>query len=265
MDTNTAHAIAEDGTAIGYESAGEGEVLVLVHSTAADSRQWARLVPLLAPRFRVVCVDRRGRGLSGPSRPDHSLETEYGDIAAVATSLPGPLHLLGHSSGARFALHAAARIPDLASLILYEPPAPEALTDTVMGLLAEAEACGDRRAALRAFFVDAVGLGDDEFAALGRRPVWPLMLDNALTLPAELRAVREYHFDPADIAGLSTPALLLLGEESDEEVVAVTHRIADALPDATVEILPGQGHGAMFSAPELLASSVTRFIAALDG
>jgi len=251
---------ATDGTAIVARTEGSGESLVLVHGTAADARQWSRVMPILASDFTVVAMERRGRGGSGPLRPDHSLEVEYGDIAAVVRSQPGPVHLLGHSSGARFALHAAASLPGLASLILYEPPAPEGLSDPVMASLAALEASGDRMGILRLFFVDAVGMGDDDFTLLERRPVWPLMLDNALTLPAELRAVRGYHFDPADVAGVTIPALLLLGELSDPDVAGVTRQVADALPDATVVTLPGQGHGAMFSAPELFAREVRRFL-----
>ena len=217
-------------------------------------------MPLLATTFSVVCMDRRGRGTSGPLRPDHSLEVEYGDIGAVAALLAGPVHLLGHSSGARFALHAAPRLADLASLILYEPPAPEALTDPVIASLARLEADGDREGILRLFFVDAVGVDEQDFAAMQGRPVWPLMVDNALTLPAELRAARGYRFDPAEVAELAVPTLLLLGEETEEEVAGVTTRLAAALPAAEVAILPGQGHGAMFSAPGLLASEIRRFL-----
>jgi len=255
--------IAADGTALSCRSEGSGDHLVLVHGSAADARQWARVVPILAARFNVVAMDRRGRGGSGHLAPDHSLEIEYGDFAAVVRSLPGPVHLLGHSSGARFALHAAASLPGLASLILYEPPAPEALSDAVMAALDPLEQAGDRRGILRLFFVDAVGMADEDFALLERRPVWPLMLDNALTLPAEMRAVRGYRFDPADVAGIATPTLLLLGELSDAEVAAVANQVAAALPDATVVTLPGQGHGAMISAPELFAREVQRFIRAL--
>jgi len=256
-------AIAADGSPIAARTEGRGEHLVLVHGTAADARQWDRVAPLLASRHTVVAMQRRGRGGSGPLRPDHSLAVEYGDIVAVVRSLTGPVHLLGHSSGARFALHAAASLPGLASLILYEPPAPERLSEAVMASLAALEASGDRRGILRLFFVDAVGMTDEDFELLAQRPVWPLMLDNALTLPAELRAVRSYRFDPADVAGITTPTLLLLGALSDPDVAAATHQVAAALPDARVVALPGQGHGAMFSAPELFAREVRRFVAGL--
>ncbi|MGI9120220.1 MAG: alpha/beta fold hydrolase [Acidimicrobiales bacterium] len=259
MDAVTKRTIAGDGTVIGCRVNGKGPALLLVHSTAADARQWARLAPLLAPSFTVIAMDRRGRGLSGPFQPSHSLDVEYGDIAAVATSIGGPVHLFGHSSGAQYALHAAGHIPNLASLMLYEPPEPRVLPDRMIEPLARLEASADRLGLLRLFFVEVVGNGEDDFASLQQRPIWSLMLDNALTLPDELRAGREYRFDPSEHAGLSIPVLLLVGGFSGPELVATVQRIADAVPSSKVVTLPGQGHGAMFSAPELLASEIRRF------
>lgn len=263
MEGSAGQATAPDGTVLGYRVAGAGETLVLVHATASDARQWNRLVPLLAGTFRVVSMDRRGRGASGPFRPDHSIEVEYDDVVAVAMAQPGPVHLMGHSSGARFALHAASRIPGLVSLILYEPPAPEVLPDRVMESFRRLELAGDRRGILHQFFVGVLGVDEEAFAALPARPIWPLMLDNALTLPPELRAVRGYRFNPADVAGLTTPTLLLLGEESEDDVAAVLSRHATSLPANTVVSLPGQAHGAMFSGPELLAAEILRFLGAV--
>ena len=257
--TVTGRARAADGTVIGYEATGEGPPLVLVHGAAADRRQWQRLIPLLAPSFTVVAIDRRGRGLSGRLRPDHSLEVEYGDIAAVARSLDGPVHLLGHSSGARFALHAACDIPALGGLVLYEPPAPETFADDVLESLAVLEAAGDRQAILRTFLLDVAQNTEEDYIFIQGRPIWPLMVDNALSLPAELRAVRRYRFDPSGFARLAAPTLCLVGELSGAELRTVAEGIASAVPDGRVRILPGQGHGAMLSAPQLLASEVERF------
>ena len=262
MDAGWGQAWADDGTAIGYRVAGQGPVLLMVHSAAADARQWAHLVPRLVDEVTTVCMERRGRGRSGPYGSGHSLAVEYGDIVAVAAAFDEPVHLLGHSSGARFALHAAPRIDGLASLMLYEPPAPENLSEALLQALDALAEAGDRRGVLRGFFVDGVGMEEDDFPLLAERPVWPIMLDNALTLPAELRAVRDYRFDPSDVDTLEAPALLLLGETTEAEVATVTREVAAALPRAEVRLLAGQGHGAMFSAPELLASEIRRFVAA---
>lgn len=239
---------------------GEGEPLVLVHSASSDARQWARVVPLLSARFLVVAMDRRGRRRSGALRPGHHLEVEYGDIASVITSLGRPVHLLGHSSGARFALHAALLAPNVASLMLYEPPPPETISDATLEGLDVLAAAGDRLGILRLFLVDVAGDDEDAFAFIQQRPIWPIMLDNALTLPAELRAARQYRFERSCFAQLALPTLVMVGGLSGPEVKATAAQVAEALPDARTVTLPGQGHGAMFSAPGLFVAEVQRFV-----
>lgn len=252
--------VAEDGTAVGCEVTGEGPPLVLVHGAASDARQWARVVPLLAPRLRVVAMDRRGRRRSGPIGPGHGLEVEGGDIAAVVTASGEPAHLLGHSSGARFALLAALRIPRLASLVLYEPPPPETFAAGVLDTLRRLEAAGDRVGILRLFLIEILGNDEDAFAFIQERPIWPIMLENALTLPAEMEASSHHRLDRAALAELHVPVLLLVGELSGPDTRAAVDEVADALPDARVAVLPGQGHGAMLSAPTLFAAEVRRFV-----
>lgn len=207
-----------------------------------------------------MAMNRRGRRGSGPIRADHSLDVEYGDIAAVVTSIPGPVHLLGHSSGARFALHAALRAPNLTSLVLYEPPAPENLPDAVLAAFADLEAGGDRLGILRLFLLDVLDNSEEDLEFIQQRPIWPLMLDNALTLPAELRAARHYRLESSALAKLTVPATLLVGELSGPEVQAAALEVAAALPAASLVSLPDQGHGAMFSAPRLFASEVARLV-----
>ncbi len=124
----------------------------------------------------------------------------------------------------------------------------------------ELEASGDREGLLRLFFVDVVGNTDADVDFIRTRPIWPIMLDNALTLPAELRASRSYRLELAPLADLAVPTMVLIGELSGPEVQRPARQIAESLPDATVVTLAGQGHGAMLSAPELFASEVARFV-----
>jgi len=264
MRTVTRTATADDGTPIGYRLTGNGPAIVLVHGAAADARQWSMVMPLLAPRFTVVAMDRRGRGASGPLGAGHSMKVECGDIAAVAAAIDRPVHLVGHSSGARFALHAARDLPDLASLTLYEPPPPEVFANGTLDALAQLEAAGDREGILRSFLVDIAGNDEEAFAFIQRRPIWPIMVDNALTLPAELRAVRDYRFEPAAFAELDVPTLCLVGQLSGPELGVVVTEIAGALPSARVATLPGQAPGAMISAPKLFAAELRRFFDTVD-
>ncbi|MEU4602318.1 alpha/beta hydrolase [Kribbella sp. NPDC023972] len=76
---------SRDGTRIGYWKIGRGPAVVLVHGSMESSRSHTLLAQALADDFTVYLPDRRGRGLSGPHRPDHTVRTEVEDVEAVLT------------------------------------------------------------------------------------------------------------------------------------------------------------------------------------
>ncbi len=90
-----------DGTTISFLRDGSGPSLVLVHAALSDHRYWRGAMPALTSKFNVYAMDRRGRGESGPFREDHAIERDYEDVLAVVEAADPPVHLLGHSSGAR--------------------------------------------------------------------------------------------------------------------------------------------------------------------
>lgn len=109
------------------------------------------------------------------------------------------------------------------------------------------------------FLTEIVGLSRSEVEALrdapGGRDVLPVV---AATLPREARALAA-----ADLNGIARrvrqPVLLLLGTASPPWAGEITRELASALP-ATVTELPGAGHEALDSAPDLLAAEVLRFL-----
>ena len=98
-----------DGTTIAVSSRGAGDPIVLVHGTTGNADGWALVAPLLADDLRVITYDRRGRGRSGDGR-DYSLEREVDDLLSVIDWAGGPVHLVGHSFGARLAMLAAPAV-----------------------------------------------------------------------------------------------------------------------------------------------------------
>ena len=80
----------------------------------------------------------------------------------------------------------------------------------------------------------------------------------AATLPRETRALA------ADLAGAARqvrqPVLLLLGTASPPWASQITRELGAALPAATVTELPGAGHQALGTAPDLLVTEVLRFL-----
>ena len=79
-------------------------------------------------------------------------------------------------------------------------------------------------------------------------------------MPRELRLDATLAFDPAPYTTCTTPTRLLLGEASPAGQRSVVRSIASALPDGRIVVLPGQGHMAQATAPELVANAVISFI-----
>ncbi len=64
----------------------------------------------------------------------------------------------------------------------------------------------------------------------------------------------------ANLAGLTMPALVIAGER-DAKFVAIAERLAAALPDAELVIVPGAGHQLPLEAPEAVARELERLLA----
>jgi pimeloyl-ACP methyl ester carboxylesterase len=257
------YATSKDGTRIAYERQGSGPPLVLVHGTTGTGKRWAPVVPLLANRFTLYCVDRRGRGESGDA-PSYSFERECEDVAAVVDAIGEPVNLLGHSFGAICSLEAALQTTRLRRLVLYEPPMPtpgmQVFPPGSMERMQELLDAGDREAVLTVFFREVNGMPPAEFEKYRASPAWPTRISLAHTLPREMRAVDAHRFDASRFASMVTPTLLLLGGESPPYFGAAVEAIANALPDARVRVLPGQRHVAMDTAPQLFADEVRAFL-----
>ncbi|MGW6195352.1 alpha/beta fold hydrolase [Kribbella sp. NPDC055110] len=111
---------SRDGTEIGYYKTGEGPAVVVLHGSMESARSHTLFAEALADEFTVYLPDRRGRGLSGPHKPDHSVRTEIEDLDAVLTAA-GAERAFGISAGGAVVLEAARTLPNLKQVALYEP------------------------------------------------------------------------------------------------------------------------------------------------
>jgi pimeloyl-ACP methyl ester carboxylesterase len=119
-ETTTGSVVSKDGTGIGYLRVGRGPAVVLLHGSNETARSHTTLALALADAFTVYLPDRRGRGLSGPHRPDHGIRTEVEDLQAVLTET-GAQKVFGVSVGALIALEAARTQPAIRQVAAYEP------------------------------------------------------------------------------------------------------------------------------------------------
>lgn len=105
---------------------GSGPPLLLLHGCPQNVSQWAKLVPLLADRYTVVCGDLRGYGDSSKPKdlPDHSnysFRAMANDQVRLMSALGfDTFHVAGHDRGARVAhrmtLDHSAKVLTMAAL-----------------------------------------------------------------------------------------------------------------------------------------------------
>lgn len=252
--------IGPSGTAIGYETWGDGPPLVLVHGAFSDHRtNWTCVKPFLKRHFTGYALSRRGRGATGGST-DRRIEEEAEDAAALIRQIGAPVFLLGHSHGAHVALAAAARVPELVrKLVLYEAPWPYLCDATTMALLEPLAEAEDWDGFATTFFAEVLAVPRADLDALGATEDWSAILADAPASYRDIRAMSRYRFDPEAFGALPVPVLLQVGSESPPDFY-VTEALATVLPDAAVEELEGQAHEGMTTAPEQYAEAVSRFL-----
>jgi pimeloyl-ACP methyl ester carboxylesterase len=112
--------VSRDGTSIGYLHLGHGPAVVVLHGSNESARSHTQLAVALADAFTVYLPDRRGRGTSGPHRPDHSMRTEVEDLSAVVAA-SGAQKVFGVSVSALIAFEGARLDPGIRQVAAYEP------------------------------------------------------------------------------------------------------------------------------------------------
>ena len=257
-----------DGTPIAVFSSGNGPPLVLVHGAAADHTTFRVVGPLLAGRFTIHGIDRRGRGASGDTAP-YAIDREFEDLAAVAAMLARdagrPVDVFGHSYGGRCALGAALLTADIGRVISYEgapTPPGERYGDAALAReLAALANAGRNERLLEQFMTRVVGMTPHELDRYRADPVWPRRVDAAPTIARELAV------ESGDAAGLDRlgavrqPVLQLLGGDSRREFGVATASPDDRLADGTIVVIPGAKHAGHHTHPHEVVEAVTTFLA----
>jgi len=101
------------GHEVGFQAAGEGPLVVLLHGITSTSEAWRKVMPRLAERYTVIAPDMIGHGRSAKPRGDYSL----GAYAAGVRDLLAMLGfergtVVGHSFGGGIAMQFAYLFPE---------------------------------------------------------------------------------------------------------------------------------------------------------
>jgi pimeloyl-ACP methyl ester carboxylesterase len=101
------------GHTVGFQAAGSGPLIVLLHGITSTSEAWRDVIPRLAERYTVVAPDMIGHGRSAKPRGDYSLGAYAAgvrDLLAVLGFERGTV--VGHSLGGGIAMQFSYLFPE---------------------------------------------------------------------------------------------------------------------------------------------------------
>jgi magnesium chelatase accessory protein len=234
---------------------GQGPTLLLLHGTGASTHSWRDLLPLLARDFHVVAPDLPGHGFTeAPERDRLSLPAMARGLTALLGKLGvEPEGIVGHSAGAAIAMQmvltgavapsclislngallpfkgvASQLFPSVARLLVLNPLVPRLFawragsTEAVTQLL---EGMGSR--------LDARG-----------QDLYQRLFSNRVHVASTLGMMANWDLEALgrSFGRLDLPVLLVVGAGDRAVPPSDARAVAQRLPDARIEMLPGAGH-----------------------
>jgi pimeloyl-[acyl-carrier protein] methyl ester esterase len=242
---------------------GAGPDLVLLHGWGLSGAVFDALVPLLASRYRVHCVDLPGHGASA------SVALESSDVLSrLLEALPERAIWFGWSLGGVLALQAAHQAPGRIAGVVTLATSPRFLA-------APDWPCGLQPGVLQSF---AEGLRDDYAATLtrflalqtrglagGRETLRTLRIGLASAPPAPaalasgLQILRGSDLR-AILPGLGARLHMWFGDRDPLVPSGAAAAVARLAPQAQVERVQGWGHAPFLADPRGLASRLERML-----
>ena len=262
----TEYVTSADGTRIAFEREGAGPPVILVGGAmqfrAFDPATAEMATALASHGFTVVNYDRRGRGESRADAPitlSQTIDDVRALIAEVTEGADDAAALFGNSSGGAIALAAAASGLPVSKLVLFEVPLREELgTDGgefLTGLRERIEA-GDGDGTVEYFMKD---MPPEWLAGAKASPGWPVMtaMGPSLEPDAESLAWTQSASRAALWAGISQPALVLVGEQSLDMMGPAADSLVANLPHAMQGTVAASDHA---WEPRAMALTIAEFL-----
>ena len=248
--------------------AGNAETVVLWHGLARNGRDFDELARHLSPRYRVLCPDTIGRGLSQWS-PQPEAEYSLSFYGRLATAFVDQLkidrlHWVGTSMGGMIGMVVAAGSlkTRIRRLVLNDigPKTAQAAVDRIRGYAGgppEFDRVSELEAYFRTVYKPFGRLSDAELRKLTETSL-RRTATGRITPHYDPKIVLQLTHRPDDDAmwdlydAITAPTLLLRGAESDLLEPAAAEEMTRRGPKATLVTVAGCGHAPALNVPEQL-------------
>ena len=253
----------------------DAPAIVLLHGSNADLHTWQPWVDDLKSDYRVIRFDQIGHGLTGPAADeDYSLDAFLADVDAVADRLGlERFTLAGNSMGGWIAMGYAIEHPErLDGLVLVDAGGAGIEREggsNIAFTLARVPVLGAAMSQLLPRSLVEKSLSQ---SVTNQAVVTPAAVDRYWELaryPGNRAATRARFsqprkaYDPADIARVEVPALVMWGEEDSLIPYEAAGWYMEHLPNATLANYPGIGHLPMEEAPARSVADLRQWLAEL--
>ncbi|MDB5470088.1 MAG: putative Alpha/beta hydrolase fold protein [Caulobacter sp.] len=256
------------GVRIAWDDRGQGTPILLIMGHRYSSAMWYPAFERLGGRYRLISFDNNGTGKSDSRRPTSVAAMTADALAVLDAAGVDSAHVYGVSMGGGIALEFALRHPErtrsvilgcttaktevisrkgswLVNILYRLPPA-------ILKLLGSSkfkDGYGDA-APDEAIARDMAMLARDPYSATG--------------VLAQHFAIRDYAVDPADVAALKPPALVLHGTQDLAVPYEAGKRLAEMIPGAKLVTFQDIGHNYFVGAGEEANRVVDAFITEVE-
>ncbi len=274
----SSHYLRCEGRELHYTEwgAGHDEVVIAWHGLARTCRDMDDIAAQLSQRYRVICPDTIGRGLSQWSPvPDEEYQLAfYGRLAVSLVDQLGiaQCHWLGTSMGGAIGLHlAAGALRGRIHRLVMNDIGPELAAPAVARIQSYAgrpeafDTVTELEQYFRTVYKPYGWLSDAQWRRLTETSTRRLP-DGRVTPHYDPAMVRQFSVHPNDYDqwaawdSLSLPVLVLRGVDSDLLLPEAADAMRSRGPRAVVVTIPDCGHAPALNTPEQYAL-VERFLA----
>lgn len=258
--------ITVDEVVLNVEEQGTGEPLLLVHGFPLDHRMWQGQIDELSEDFRVIAPDLRGFGESSGAADLVTMEQFADDLANLldALEIREKIIYCGLSMGGYIAWPFWRRHADrISKLILCDTRAAADSAEAAAGRLETAERVEQDGCAILSEAMIPKLFSDQTRRQRSRLITFTeemIRASKPQTAAAALRGMAQRVDATPWLPQIGMPTLVVCGQEDALTGLAEMQAVAEAIPQASLAVIPACGHMAPLEDPVHVNKTIRNFL-----
>ncbi len=238
-----------DDISMYVEQRGSGEPIIFLHGGMGSANSWPDQVEFFSKNYRVITPDSRGQARTSDSKAPLTYHLMAEDTVHLMDKLNIPsAYIVGWSDGGNIGIDMAIHHPErVKKLVAY--------------------GANINPAGLQKPFLDYLRTVTPEKMQRDNGREYLALSPTPEHLPVMAEKIRvmwlaEPNFSAADLAKITSPTLIMDGQQ--EELIRPDHakEIAALIPSAKLVMLPNVGHYGTFKTPKQWNDAVANFLKA---